>query len=129
MIQLQILSGKQAGRDIVVRRFPFHIGRSSDAGLPLDDAGVWDRHVQLDFQPGTGFTCVTPTDALTLLNGARIEGGTLRNGDLLELGSARLRFWLARSEQRTLRVRELLTWAGLAAIFTAQAALICWLRR
>ena len=129
MIQLHLLSGPQAGRDIVVRRFPFHIGRNSKANLPLDDAGVWDQHLQIDFQPGTGFTCVAQAAALTLVNGERIEGATLRNGDLLELGSAQLRFWLARSEQRTLRVRELLTWTGLAAVFAAQAALICWLRR
>ena len=129
MIQLHILSGQQAGRDIVVRRFPFVIGRAADAGLPLDEPGVWDRHLQIEFQRGAGFTLTAQTDALALVNGERAESGLLRNGDLIELGSAQLRFWLARSEQKSLVPREALTWAALFALFAAQVALIHWLLR
>lgn len=127
MIQFQILSGKQAGSDIVVRHFPFCIGRGADADLQLDDAGVWDRHVQIEFQAGEGFTFSVNTQALTLVNGERVESGVLRNGDLIELGSMRLRFWLARSKQKSLRFRETLTWMALIALFGGQIALIYWL--
>ena len=129
MIQLHILSGQQAGRDIVVRRFPFVIGRGTDAGLPMDDPGVWDRHLQIEFQRADGFTFTVQPNARALINGDTVQGGTLRNGDLIELGSARLRFWLARSTQKTLRVREALTWFALFALFAAQIALIYWLLR
>ena len=129
MIQLHILSGEKAGRDIVVRRFPFLIGRAADSGLPLDEAGVWDRHLQIEFQPGAGFTYIAQTGAHALVNGERAETGLLRNGDLIELGSAQLRFWLARSEQKSLVPREALTWAALAALFITQLALINWLLR
>ena len=128
MIQLQVLSGRQAGRDIVVRRFPLVVGRGAEAGLSLDDAGVWDRHLHIQFQPGAGFTFSVQAEALMLVNGERAEQGLLRNGDLLDLGSTRLRFWLAPSRQKSLRVREALTWAALLAIFVIQVALICGLR-
>ncbi len=129
MIQLRILSGQQAGRDIVVRRFPFVIGRAADSGLPLDEAGVWERHLQIEFQRGAGFTFTAQPDALAFVNGERIEAGLLRNGDLIELGSAQLRFWLARHEQKPLRLREALTWAALFTLFATQIALIHWLLR
>ena len=129
MIQFQILSGKQAGNDIIVRRFPFVIGRGSDAGLPMDDPGVWDRHLQIEFQRDNGFIFTVQPNALALINGDQAEAGTLRNGDLIELGSARLRFWLARSTQKTLRIREALTWLALVALFAGQIALIYWLLR
>ena len=127
MIQFQIISGRQAGSDIVVRRFPFCIGRETTADLRLDDAGVWDRHLQITFQTGEGFAFAAGTQALTLVNGQRVESGILRNGDLFELGSARLRFWLARTKQKSLRFREAITWTALVALFGGQLALIYWL--
>jgi hypothetical protein len=129
VIQLHILSGQQAGSDIVVRRFPFVVGRSPGAGLPMDEPGVWDRHLQIEFQRGSGFTFTVQPNALALINGDTVEAGTLRNGDLIELGSARLRFWLARSTQKTLRIREALTWFAFFALFAAQITLIYWLLR
>jgi hypothetical protein len=128
VIQLHILSGKQAGSEIVVRRFPFVVGRG-EAHLPLDDAGVWDRHCEIRFQPGTGFTFVADSRALAVINGERAGSGLLRNGDLLELGSACLRIWLTRTEQKTLRWREALTWLGLAALLAGQVALVYFLLR
>jgi hypothetical protein len=129
VIQLHILSGKQAGSDIVVRRFPFVVGRAADADLKSEDAGVWDRHLRIDFRRSEGFLFETQPLALTLINGGRVESGVLRNGDLIELGSVQLRFWLARSAQKTLRFREAFTWAALFSLFAIQGALIFWLLR
>lgn len=129
MIQLHIVSGKQAGSDIVVRRFPFVIGRAADAACKLDDPGVWERHLQVEFKRRAGFAFEAQAEALTLVNGERADRGILRNGDTLDLGSVRLVFWLARSRQKTLRVREALTWLGLFALFAAQGALIWFLLR
>jgi len=52
----------------------------------------------------------------------------LRNGDLIELGSAQLRFWFARTRQKTLRLREALTWIALVMLFGTQIGLIYLLR-
>ena len=127
MIQLQIVSGKQAGSDVTVREFPFVIGRGTAAGLRLDDAGVWDSHLEIRFDRRNGFSFQAGPNALTLVNGERVETGVMRNGDVIELGSAQLRFWLARTQQKTLQVREALTWTALFAIFALQIGLICWL--
>lgn len=129
MIQIQVLSGKQADNDIVVRRFPFVVGRGAEAHLPLTEAGVWDRHLQIDFQREEGFTFETQPSALTRVNGERVERGRLQNGDVIELGSVRLRFWLARPEQKSRRAGEALTWAAMLALFAAQIVLIVWLLR
>jgi hypothetical protein len=129
VIQLQILSGKQAGHDIVVRRFPFGLGREAAAGLPLDEDGVWERHLQISFQRGQGFLFTARGEAPAIINGERMENGMLRNGDLIELGAVKIRFWLARSSQKTMRVREVLTWSALILLFATQVALIYWLLR
>jgi predicted component of type VI protein secretion system len=129
VIQLEVLSGKPATRDVVVRQFPFLIGRGAAAHLRLEEGGVWERHVQIDFLRGEGFTFAAQSEALTLINGEPRQQGLLRNGDVIGLGSARVRFWLARSPQKTLGLRETLTWLAFFALFTAQAALIAWLFR
>lgn len=129
MIQLQILSGKQAGSDVVVRRFPFVVGRAANTHLRLDEPGVWDRHLQIRFERKAGFAFDAQTDALVLVNGEHAETGFLRNGDVIDLGSARLRFWLARGRQKSPRFREMATWGALALLFAAQAGLIYWLLR
>ena len=95
----------------------------------MDEPGVWDRHLQIEFQGDNGFTFTVQSNALVLINGDTAESGTLRNGDLIELGSARLRFWLARSTQKTLCIRETLTWFAFFALFAAQIGLIYWLLR
>ena len=128
MIQLHILSGQQAGGEIVVRHFPFLIGRGG-AHLPLEDAGVWDRHLQIEFTRGEGFTFTAPSEASVIINGTAAAAGLLRNGDLIELGAARLRVWLTRTQQTGLRGRESLIWASLLGLIAAQAALVWWLLR
>jgi predicted component of type VI protein secretion system len=128
VIQLHILSGRQAGGEFVVRRFPFLIGRAG-AHLPLEDAGVWERHLQIDFPRGEGFTFTTQSEAGVILNGTPAAAGLLRNGDLLELGAARLRVWLTRTRQPGLRWCESLIWISLLALMAAQAALVWWLLR
>lgn len=129
MIQLQILSGKQAGGDIVVRRFPFIVGRGADADLKLDDAGIWDRHAEIELRRKEGFFVAARGEASVGINGERAEARMLRNGDVLEMGSVQLRFWLAPGRQKTLRLREALTWTALITLFVAQIGLICWLLR
>jgi pSer/pThr/pTyr-binding forkhead associated (FHA) protein len=129
VIQLQILSGKLAGRDIVVRHFPLVVGRAASADVRLEDAGVWERHLQIAFKRGEGFEFSSQESALTLVNSDKVSGGLLRNGDLIEIGGVQLRFWLARSEQRSLRLREVLTWTSLFVLPGVQLALIYWLLR
>lgn len=126
-VQLQVLSGQQAGRLWVARRFPFRVGRSADNDGPLDAPGVWDHHAQISLDRALGFCLNADAEASTLVNGQRTTACRLRNGDLLELGAAKLRFWLAPARQSRLRVLGALVWLLLAAVTAAQFALLRWL--
>ncbi len=129
MVQLNILSGKKAGTQAAARRFPFRIGRAAGNELQLEDDGVWDRHLALDFTRQNGFTLSTAPNALATVNGEPVQTATLRNGDVIALGSARLQFWLAAARQRSLRLREAFVWVLLIAVTLVQFALIYWLIR
>ena len=127
MVQLKVLSGKKAGTTWVARRFPVRIGRSSAASLQLEEGGVWDQHLQLDFNPAEGIVLSVQTDALATVNGQPVHQTVLRNGDAINIGSLKIQFWLSETRQAGLRVREGLTWAGIAAISLGQIGLIYWL--
>jgi pSer/pThr/pTyr-binding forkhead associated (FHA) protein len=127
MIQFNILSGKKAGNQFVARHFPFRIGRATGNDLQLEDDGVWDRHLVLEFQKSEGFKLTTSANALAAVNGEPVQSKILRNGDTLTIGSAKLQFWLAAARQRGLRFREFFIWALIIAVTSAQLALVYWL--
>jgi pSer/pThr/pTyr-binding forkhead associated (FHA) protein len=124
MIQLKILSGKMAGNLQVIRRFPFRIGRAAGNDLTMDDAGVWDNHLTVEFQKNSGFHLQTAADAFTAINAEPVQSARLRNGDVISFGSAKIQFWIAPPHQRGLRARELAFWLLLAAVTTFQFFLI-----
>ena len=128
MIQFSILTGKKAVASWGARRFPVRIGRSAAADLQLDEEGVWDQHLQVDFKPRDGFYLTTQPDALASVNGQPVRETRLRNGDGVEIGALKMQFWLGQTRQAGLRFREWLTWAAIAALCLAQIALIYWLR-
>jgi len=129
MVQLNILSGKKAGGQTVARRFPFHIGRGAGNELQLDDDGVWDRHLSLEFQRDSGFTLNTESNALASVNSRPAQTAVLRNGDLITLGSVQLQFWLSAARQRGLRTSEFGVWTLIVAVTALQVALVYWLVR
>jgi pSer/pThr/pTyr-binding forkhead associated (FHA) protein len=124
MVQLRIISGTRAGDVQVVRRFPFRIGRSVENDLCLEDAGVWENHLTLEFQKNEGFILQAAPDAFAAINEEPQTSAWLRNGDIISFGSAKIQFWLAAPRQRGLRLREFFVWALLAAVTILQLALI-----
>ena len=129
MIQFKILSGKQAGASWAARRFPVRVGRSAASDLQLEEPGVWDKHFQLEFVRSEGFVLKNESAAVTTVNGERTERVLLSNGDLLQVGSVKLQFWLGETRQRGLGLRESLTWAAIGALCLGQVAVIYWLLR
>jgi pSer/pThr/pTyr-binding forkhead associated (FHA) protein len=127
MIQLSILSGSKAGTQTVARRFPFRIGRTAENELQLEDDGVWDRHLTLEFQPQSGFNLTTVGNALATVNGESVQNQLLRNGDTITAGSVKIQFWLAAARQGSLATRESFVWALMAGVTAGQMALIYWL--
>lgn len=127
MVELRILSGKQAGATAVARRFPFHVGRAPDSGLRLEDEGVFERHFQIILKPADGFLLAGAPDAVTALNHQPVTQARLHSGDTIQAGSVALAFALSPAAQRSLRVREVMVWLVLALLCLAQVAVIYWL--
>ena len=129
MVQLDILSGKMAGSQTVVRHFPFRIGRGAGNQLRLEDDGVWDRHLTLELQRQEGFKLAVAPNAIVAVNNEPAQNSALHSGDVITLGSVKLQFWLAATRQRGLRLRELFVWALITAVTAAQFGLIYLLLR
>ncbi len=130
MVLLKALSGPAAGSAFVARRFPFRIGHSQDSDLRLEAGGVWQDHGRLEFDKAQSrFLLTAVADALVLVNGERIAESRLRNGDVVEIGSVKLRFGLAPVVQPNMKLREATTWFLLALIVATQALLLTWLIR
>ena len=127
MVQLRILNGRKAGLEWLARRFPVRIGRDPSSDLCLDDDGVWERHFEIHLQSAQRFNLSATAEAFTSINGEIIQEAVLRNGDLVEAGGLQIRFELSPTRQRSLRLREVLTWLGLAGVCFGQIALIYWL--
>ena len=124
MVQLKVISGKQAGFTAVARRFPFRVGRKPDSDLVLAAPGVWDDHFSIQFAAGNGFVVTPHGEALLTVNGERAQNRRLRNGDSLEVAGVRLQFWLGETRQRGFRFREGLVWLGIAGVTLVQVVLI-----
>jgi pSer/pThr/pTyr-binding forkhead associated (FHA) protein len=128
MIQLQILTGKQAGTRWVARHFPVRVGRESASDLRLEEDGVWDRHCELKFDPAQGIVLAAQPNALLTVNQEPVPTPhPLRNGDSIEMGSVRLRFWLSDPVLRSSWVREWFVWTLIGVICLGQVALVYWL--
>lgn len=129
MIQLTVLTGKAAGLNKAIDRFPCRIGRAPGVELYLEEAGVWDNHLEIRFSPSDGFILKTLPNAFVHVNGAISEETALRNGDVIDIGAAKVQFWLRPARQKDLRARELVTWILLGLMPALQIALIYWLRQ
>ncbi len=123
MVQLQIQSGNRTGAMFQTARFPIRAGRSPECDLALDDAGVWPRHFQIDWQR-EGLILEVEPDALLSLNDSPVRRAVLRNGDVLTLGAVRIRFSFSPVRPSSLAAREGLTWIALGALCLGQVALI-----
>ena len=123
MIQLQVIAGASAGQRFEASKFPISVGRDASCAVALSDPGVFSRHFEIHFT-ADGFSLIPVGDAVTTLNGSRVEGGFLRNGDEITAGYAKLQFWLGALPQRGLKLREALTWLLVAAVACAQVYLL-----
>jgi pSer/pThr/pTyr-binding forkhead associated (FHA) protein len=127
MIQFKILSGKKAGTLWAARHFPVRIGRSADSDLPLEENGVWDDHLKINLVPAEGLILEAQPSALASVNGQPAQRAVLRNGDVIEIGSVKIQFWLNEARQRGLKFREALIWALVALVSFGEVGVIYWL--
>ncbi len=129
MVQFQVLSGKKSGTCWVTRRFPVRIGRLHNCHLQLEDPGVWDNHLELTLDRKEGFQLVAGRGAVVTVNREPVTSARLRNGDEVEIGAVRMRFSLAETRLRGLRLREAFVWMLILSVSLGQVALVYLLLR
>jgi pSer/pThr/pTyr-binding forkhead associated (FHA) protein len=127
MVELRILDGSQAGGQWSIRHFPARIGRNPENDLVLSDPGVWDEHVEIGYDPASGFYMAPLSEGAVIVNQHAVESAVLRNGDTLTLGAAVVQFWISPASQRPLRALEWALWLALLILCAGQVALIRWL--
>jgi hypothetical protein len=128
MVELQILSGNRTGTKFCGDHFPICVGRAEGLDLSWDEPGVWPRHFQIAWRPD-GLMLEAEPDALVSVNDAVVRQSLLRNGDIITLGSLKMRFRLSSVRQTSTVAREWLTWIGVGALCLSQVALVYLLLR
>jgi len=129
MIEIWMLEGKQAGAWWTARHFPVRIGRHPDSDIPLDEPGVWDDHLALDYERAAGFVARPLSDGTVLVDDQPAGTVAVRNGSTLRVGGALLQFWVAPAAQRSFTLLEVCLWTSLILLCTGEVMLMLWLAR
>lgn len=127
MIQARILNSKRQRDPAIFATFPAWVGRNPAADLVLEEAGIFDQHLELNFKRHEGFFVRVIPPAIASLNGRPLEETRLKNGDVVQAGAVSIQFWLLPPEQRSLQLRETSTWIGLVIPAVVQVYLVYWL--
>ncbi len=85
----------EGGRRYSVTSAAFRIGRHEDNELPIDDPSMSRHHAQIQ-RKRDGTFVITDLESMNgvFVNNKRVINAPLKEGDLIELGDARLRFTL-----------------------------------
>jgi pSer/pThr/pTyr-binding forkhead associated (FHA) protein len=129
MLQLEILTGKQAGFLWDSRRFPVRVGRGASCDLQIEAEGVWEQHFEITMNPATGFHLNVHPNAVVMVNQVPVTEARLKNGDVLTAGAAKFSFRLSPPRQRSLKLREWSVWLLLVGVTVGQILLVDWLLR
>lgn len=92
--RLRIESGEDRGRELELTR-PFVIGRAASCDVVLSDESSSRMHARVSPQGDRARVEDLGSTNGTLINGERVEVGTLEDGDRLMIGGSVLRFYRA----------------------------------
>jgi hypothetical protein len=128
MVQFKLLPGSSPEKIFHVSRFPCLVGRGVESSLRIAEPGVWERHFEIELRVPDGFVLRLLPPAMATVNGQPFEEHFLRNGDLIEFGSVKVRFWLSEVQPARQETREFMTWAAMALLTLGQVGLMLWMR-
>jgi pSer/pThr/pTyr-binding forkhead associated (FHA) protein len=124
MLLLTVLAGKSAPTFVRLSGTSACIGRGPKHDLCLDDDGVWDRHLQISLDPNLQFLAKCRPETQVVINSETVNEHPLRNGDLIEIGRAKVRFGFTETVLRRYRVREAGSWFLFAIMLLLQVGII-----
>ncbi len=128
MFCLTVVKGTEKGKRYDIASFPFVIGNNQTAELTLSEPGIWPDHIVLELEDGKG-PCVSRLGEGSLsINSEPAESAPLRNGDLLSIGGALLRFGIARPKRKSLVFQNAASWVAIAVVALCELVLIFLLK-
>lgn len=127
MVKFRFLTGKMAGHSIEASHFPFTLGRSAKMDFRIEEPGVWDEHAELRLEADDAFALTLKGGAKGSVNGHPIEKANLRNGDTVELGGAKLQFYLAETRLKDWSWPERMLWGFVGLVVISQVLLFYWI--
>ena len=108
--ELTVVSGQKSDTKVRMSRFPFTVGRSH-ADLCLADPGVWDTHFRIELSTGHRFFLRADDGRIVTIDGVDAPAKNIPDGATIGCGSVYLRFQLAPTAPRDLRIQEMAVWA------------------
>ena len=87
MAKISCTNGALKGQEITVPEAGLTIGRNAKASVVVNDQLVSGEHVTIRFQEGAWWLFDMRSSNGTLLNGAAVEANTLKDGDVVQIGS------------------------------------------
>src|SRR5688572_5838693 len=122
MMLLRVTDSRGTVTQHIAESFPYKIGRSPQADLKIEDAGVWEIHAVILPGENARFLIRSEGESLLLRNGAPVLSVQLASGDELSLGAVRVTVCLAPARQKSLGFAEALVWGLLFVVAAAEAA-------
>ncbi len=85
------LTGDGEGTPVEVRPLPYFIGRHEECNMVLPGDGIMRKHAKIRQQDGDFFITDLATYHGTHVNGQSVVEGTIREGDIIRIGTHKLR--------------------------------------
>lgn len=98
MASIVVERGKNKGQRVLIKSFPFTVGRDAPNGLTIDDAEVSRLHFKIKCRGDLYILEDLGSRNGTYVNGERSINTTLTNGDKILIGSTELQFLAAHAE-------------------------------
>jgi hypothetical protein len=129
MFCLTVVQGKQQGHSVSIDRYPFVIGKNQEAQLRLSDPGIWDNHLAIELTVGESPTIKRIGDGSISVNSDPIENATLRNGDIITIGAAQLRFNSAPAKRKSLVFQNSASWIAMILVVILEIFLVILIKQ
>ena len=92
--RLVFLDGEFKGKEVEIDKPIFTIGRIAGNDLVIPDPGVSKRHCRIMRKGEKFYIEDFGSTNGTYINGEKVEKGELKSGDMLDIGPAKLQFWM-----------------------------------
>ncbi len=130
MLQLHVTDERGIVTSHIATELPLLIGRSAQAQLRLESAGIWEEHARIYLAESTRvpdqdrYVIESLGQSLVSVNGEITSAKELVIGDEILLGAARLTVSLAPATQKRLALQEWSVWSLLLLVVVCEAVLI-----